>query len=186
MTIRFGAREAQFVPRELEGTLILPLGLRLTIGGSWCSFSICSIISGRSRFFRCAGLLILILEVLEIGGPLGAGFNATAKALGSYGTGLASCAAFVVAGMVCLEILGLSCTGTVPKIAIFFLTLGSLDGLSGAGVGAADGDGGGVVGVGRLDADVVGESGVIVVCVGVIVVSLGPVCSGGGSCVGIL
>ena len=87
--------------REPLGTFILPLGLRFVTGGSWCNFSICSIISGRPKFF-CIGLF-----------------------------------------------------SSIPVV------------------------GGGVVVVG-------GESGVVVKRPCVVVVSLGLVCRGGGSCVGIL
>ena len=67
----------------------------------------------------------------------------------------------------------MSCTGAVPKIASFFLTLGSLDGLAGAGVVAAGGVAAGVV--------MGGESGVVVVSLCLVGVSLGLGCSGGGS-----
>ena len=82
-------------------------------------------------------------------------------------------------------VLGVLCTGAVPKIAILFLTRGSRVVFGGAGLGRV-GDGGGVEGGGPLLPGVVGESGVIAVCVCVIGVSWGLVCRGGGSCVGIL
>ena len=77
------------------------------------------------------------------------------------------------------------CTGAVPKIAILFLTRGSREVLGVAGL-VMVGDGGGVDGGGPLFPGVVGESGVMAVCVCVICVSWGLVCRGGGSCVGIL
>ena len=98
----------------------------------------------------------------------------------------------VSSGVSLLVILGVSKTGACPKTTIFLRVLGSLVCLH---LRVAEreavwvvlgvvGDGGGVVGVVRLTVGVVGESGVLVVWV--IGVSIGLVCSGGGSCVGIL